>query len=270
MATRKRRSLRQHTRSKVASRNRPKSSALGEKADRTSPTQLRKLSAVDRLAIPEPRTIGEKLDWVEIRGRPDYLDQRFDDPGGGVWFVPPSNSVVAYGREIQRVYHAAFEEAGGAGRLRVLRRYAANFPQCAFDPEGWLWPHWQEWRPQRQKTDRASLDALASGLRDGGGGWMSRTRARIWRLALAKKRLSAWQSDEELIRVYREYLVEARSHDEETRRTTEKRLLPRLLSLLERKTGCRTSSAELKRRTLSVVLRRAASTTFDVRERDLH
>jgi hypothetical protein len=225
---------------------------------------------INRLRLVLPTTTSGRLEWIERHRVPNYLDQRVEDPGGGTWFIPPRDRASAYRHEIQRVYQEAFKHAVAAGRLKVLRRYASNFPQYAFDPDGWLWQLWQGWRTRFEKDDQRLLNALASGIRARGSGWMPIGVSRVRTLALAKEQLLDWRRDKPLKRLYDLYAESARSPDPDIRGVSQKRVLRTLLAAIKRRTGHQTSSAELQKRKLSGVLRLAASQTFGVRERDLH
>jgi hypothetical protein len=172
--------------------------------------------------------------------------------------------------EIQAIYGEVFARSERAGRASLLRNYTANFPHLAFDPDSWLWPLWQEWRARYGKSDRPFLRALANGIKAQGDGWMSAKRARVWRIAQARTRLSNFRRERRISDVYQEYLEGVRTRDSDVQANTKKRVLPRLIEQINRVGGYSTSEAELRRLKLSGVLRRAASHPIGVRERDLH
>jgi hypothetical protein len=233
----------------------------------------RRLKSIDLELLQKPQTPSDKLEWIATRGVPDYLDELEAEgtlPDGRSFTVysPPDRD--GYRREIQTVYDVAFQRSDLAGRCKLLRSYTSNFPQCAFDPDAWLWPLWQQWRSGRTPEGRKLLGALANGIRAKGVGWMSKERARVWLLAQAKRRCEDWSADTQLKRLYEEYAESARSPQADVRAESEKRLLPTLITSIQSMTGYLTSSAELRKAKLSGVLRLAISQAFGVRERDLH
>ena len=220
-----------------------------------------------------PKTNFEKLRYLERHHLPDYLDPEPAEgmlPDGRKVQVLPPRDRKAQRDEISRVYEALFKDPEGITRAKVLSSYTSNYPQLAFDPERWLWPLWQEWRARSDAEAKRLLNALASGIKAPGWGWMSQSRAKAYRRRMALKCLRELTYDRGLRRKYREYLEAIRYKDPDARTEGFARALKPLIEQIEKLTGYRTSAPELNRRKLSGVLLRAVHLRFDIRERDLH
>ncbi|PYR51785.1 MAG: hypothetical protein DMF89_04700 [Acidobacteria bacterium] len=217
-----------------------------------------------------------KLEWIEIRGSPDYLDlpgrtSTLADGRQVVSYPPPDRTV--YRKEIQQVYlEALLQHQPQAAQLRILRRYTANFPHLAFDPDGWLWAQWQKWRSRYSKADQKRLQALASGIKRRGSAGTSKTRARAHMVTMARRCLASLKLDQELKlkSLYDQYRDGGDSRHADVRQASENQFLHPLVRAIEQRTRHVTSASELKRRGLSGVLILAVAKAFHVRARDLH
>jgi hypothetical protein len=75
--------------------------------------------------------------------------------------------------------------------------------------------------------------ALARGIAHRGSGWMSKTRARAWNLKQARAFLVRSRRTPELSQLYRDFLAESRSRDEEVARAADNRLGPELIQRVQ-------------------------------------
>lgn len=255
---------------------RPGRSVLGAPVQtrrlRRRPWKVAELFGLHPSQLAPPASNAEKLKWIEFRGVPDYDDCAVAEQqlsNGRIVLAQAPRDRVADRLEIQNVYGAVFDESTSSEKIRILRRYAANFPYLAFDPDGWLWPLWQQWRSGRSPADRRNLRALAAGIQASGTGWLTKARFHAWQLARAKAALSRLSADPELSEPYRLYLDSQKLLDE-TDRLKYERHAHKVLGRIRAQTGYRTSIAELQQRKLSGVLRRAVANQYRVRERDLH
>lgn len=222
--------------------------------------------------LAPPASNVEKLDWIDVRGVPDYDDvavpeQRLKD--GRIILRHARRDRVVDRLEIQNVYGAVFEASSSADKRSVLRRYTANFPHLAFDPDSWLWPFWQQWRSGNSKSDKQNLDALAAGIRARAWGWMSKKRFQARRLSGARDAFRRLTSDSTLQALYANHRDSLRIPDAEQRAEHE-RHGRQLLAQIRTRTGYVSSLAELHKYKLSGLLLRAVAKQFKVRERDLH
>jgi len=224
--------------------------------------------------LPKPRNNAAKLRWVEVRGRPDYLDpvgEEINLKNGRTAIVHPPPDLPAYRTEIRTIYQRAFAAARTVReQAKVLQRFGEHFPHLVFDPEGWLWPYYQTWRSGYEADDEKLLRALARGAIRKGAGWQPRGRDKAWRLAQGKKWLARSGENKKLQRLYQEYLEGIRSRDAGVRKATVERCLPPLLRVIEEQTGYRATPEELDSKKLNGVLRKVVAKRLGVRERDLH
>jgi hypothetical protein len=212
------------------------------------------------------------LDWVEIRGVPDYRDppatvQSWSEGRTLIWDRPRNQA--ADRQEVSRVYKDAFDGSDTIGKQGILKRYTSNFPHLAFDAESWLLPLWTEWRARYDKKDRLFLGALARGIRARGWGGMSKARGHAWIVNQAKNYLAQVRADLTLKRAYAVYTESVRSPDADIQVAAADRVRP-LLSRIRQHAGYLPTIGQLNRLKLSGVLRLAVSKRFQIRERDLH
>ena len=83
-----------------------------------------------------PTTVFEKLEWLELRGSPDYLylpGERGALQNGREYIAFQARDFPEERREIRAVYNDIFVRPGPPSRKKVLRSYTANFPHVAFD-----------------------------------------------------------------------------------------------------------------------------------------
>jgi hypothetical protein len=261
--------------------------AMGRKRNRQPEPALTQIAAshptdgqiasLDLWQLTRPVDEEEQLAWIELRGTPDYLDLPAVEaalPDGRRYFSYAKSEDAAKRREVQRVYEVVFSRSKAARQKKLLRSFAANFPQVFFEPGTWSEQLWQICRSRFSKEDQVLLAAIASGIKAKGWGQMSTARARSWRIAQARRRYAhlseKLRNDEDYRRLYND--------DQETRRAKaslggrrlERRSAAPLLAKLREITGFDISIEMLDRLTPSVAIRREVARVFDVRERNLH